>query len=573
MKFFSFLPTIFQSFTISISIFLLFCQLPTPNPSSMTPAKEIEKTYQYTKQISAIKIQMEKTYLYPNDLDNPNAYITAAVYATETLDHHILFPKTFYLNYKDTIRGNVLQEGKLTDVVIIQNPNLEDPIMDSDEVLLQLNDAFAKLSFTRDNLEDVMEVLYNQVFAKTANKVVNVSWSEIEFSASEGYVSNFLKSSLIQTRNYEELLKPQTIFSIDLPLTETKTKQKIITSLSNTSQLKQFGIQKNDEILTINGKSIRYLSLRKIYPMFNGKLGESVKLKIKRNLNQTFLVEIPFLESKPNENTKLVSGKIWKGQSNILQIKVNGFTKGIEKTATDLIKETYLVAMADAKQKDIPIQGIILDLRDNTGGYLDLIIECMRMFIPKGLLVTTKIGKRAPNEIYGNGSSITDLPLVVLINENTGSGSELIAGTVRLQKRGFIFGSKSTGQGIVHSMQKLNGYDSIILKITTSYLYLPNGKIFYGNGIEPDIWISDEANVKMKFPESFPSQLTNISKEGKNEISSIAPLDSTKLSLWVETYGTAKQTIQKESKQGLTPDYQLLHSLDVFDGILANQTK
>lgn len=573
MKSFFFLPTLSQSLTISVSFFLLFCQFPTSKPSSTTPQKDIEKTYQYTKQLSAIKLQMGKTYLFPNDLENPNAYFTAAVYATEALDNHILFPKSFYLRYKDTIRGNILQERKLTDVVIIQNPNLENPIMNSDEVLFQLNDDIAKLSFTRDKLEDVMEVLYHQVEATKLANVVNVKWTDIEFAASEGYVSNCLQSSLIQTENYEELFKPQTIFSIYLPLTETKTKRKTITSVSNTSQLKQFGIQKNDEIIAINGKSIRYLSLLKIYSMLKGKLGESVKLSIKRNLDQTFQVEIPFLKSKPNEKNKIVFGEIWKGQHNILQIKVKGFIKGNDKTTTDLIKETYLESMADAKQKNISIHGIILDLRDNSGGYLHLIIECMRMFIPMGLLTTTKIGKRTPDEIYGNGSSITDLPLVVLINENTGSGSELIAGAVRLRKRGFIFGSKSTGQGIVHSMQKLMGYDSLILKITTSYLYLPNGKIFHGIGIEPDISISDEANVKIKFPELSPSHLSNLTKEGKDEISSNTQLDESKLSLWVETNGTAKQTIQKESKQGLSPDYQLLHSLDVFAGILANQTK
>ncbi|XDD48423.1 S41 family peptidase [Leptospira sp. WS39.C2] len=193
----------------------------------------------------------------------------------------------------------------------------------------------------------------------------------------------------------------------------------------------------------------------------------------------------------------------------------------------------------------------------------------MRLFIPKGLLYSTSTNYPF-NEYFATNSILTDLPLFVLINENTGSGSELIAGVLRHHNRGTILGTKSLGQGLVHSLRKVPRFETYIIKYPTSFLYLPDGNKFHGPGITPDIWIGDGTNEFPKFfnPNSYTTDNTS---DGTKPNHSKSQLDFSKIGQWVETNGSAKQNIQSDLKKGLTPDYQLLHSIDVFSGLLATK--
>ncbi|MCW7490571.1 S41 family peptidase [Leptospira meyeri] len=548
------------SIQISLLSFMLFCQSPKPIPLSEKLPIELEKTYQHSKQISAIKKQMALSYIYPKDLNNPKAFQRAAVFATESFENHILLPESFYLKYKDSIQGEIVQNGKLSNLVIIQNPNLENKVMLSDSVASQLEEEFTKITFTQDLLESVLQVLYSE-------NPNDTNWQNILYAASEGYVSSFLGSSIIKLEKYEDILQPKTNISIDIQLRETNSKRKFITSLQDTSFLKKIGLQNGDELLAINGKPVRYLSIQTINHMLNGKIGSTIRVDVERNQKYSF--EILLKENKPTEQ-KMVEGQIWTGKYNFIYIKVFGFLRDNQSNATNLIKEYYSTLTEEAKNKNIMIHGFVLDLRNNSGGYLDQIIECMRMLVPNGLLLTTQSSKAPTNMVYATQSTITDLPLVVLINGNTGSGSELIAGVIQHYRRGIILGSRSIGQGLVHTLNKVSGEDSLLIKITSSFLYLPNGKKFHESGITPDFWVSDQKEVDHNFLDVKNNIQVDSVAESKEKI---PKLDISSINKWMEQNGSASQKIKSEKDKNHLPDYQLYRALDFFSGYLSTQEK
>lgn len=565
------MKTIFTFFQIVFSFLFLFifsfCQSPkqSPNPEILTAT--VEKKYHYSKQISEIKKQMAKTYLYPEELNKPKAFQKAAITATESFGHQILLPKSFYAKFQDSIQGDIIHDGELSDLIIIRNPNFENTTMQSDSVASQLDEEFTKIPFSQDLLESVMEILYLQNEALSLTNTDTIKWEEIQFVASEGYVSSFLGSSLMIYEKYEDLLRPKTVISIEIPLKETKSKRKIITTLQETSFLKKIGLQNEDELITINGEPIRYLSTETVNRMFKGKVGENIDISILRNQNEKYGFKVPLKENKPSDQ-KIAEGQILTGKYNFIYIKVSGFIKNNQSSATEMIKENYFTLMEDAKNKNIVIHGFVLDLRNNPGGFLDQIIECMRMLIPNGLLVTTQSSRTSPSMVYANQSAITDLPLVVLINENTGSGSELIAGVIQYYHRGIILGSKSTGQGLVHILNKVSGEENSLIKIASSFLYLPNGKKFHETGITPNVWISDLKEMDHTLFDAKNNVQINSTTESKEKYQK---LDITSISKWIEQNGTFRQKIKSDNDKNLLPDYQLYRSLVFFSGYLATQ--
>ncbi len=150
------------------------------------------------------------------------------------------------------------------------------------------------------------------------------------------------------------------------------------------------------------------------------------------------------------------------------------------------------------------IKGFILDLRDNPGGSLDSAIESTNLFLDSKkllydrLIVYTK-GRFTASQFQAKATStdtLNALPMVVLINEGSASGAEIMAGALQDQKRAIILGTNSFGKGSVQTVLPLDN-DSA-LKLTTAIYYTPAGRSIQAKGIQPDVIIEelDIANAK-----------------------------------------------------------------------------
>lgn len=153
-------------------------------------------------------------------------------------------------------------------------------------------------------------------------------------------------------------------------------------------------------------------------------------------------------------------------------------------------------AAINAMEKDGPINGLILDLRFNPGGLLRAAVQVSDRFIDKGVIVSTVDvnGQQQERHIASAQRTYRDFPVVVLVNQGSASASEIVSGALQAYGRATILGARSFGKGSVQDMYSLSR-DKALLKLTTQYYRLPNGRIIHRNprdktwGIEPDVLV------------------------------------------------------------------------------------
>lgn len=140
-------------------------------------------------------------------------------------------------------------------------------------------------------------------------------------------------------------------------------------------------------------------------------------------------------------------------------------------------------ALTDLKQQNM--KGLVLDLRENPGGNLDTVVEIGGMILPKGLVVYTEDKNGKKDEFWSDGKSELDIPMTVLVDMNSASAAEILAGAIQDYKKGTLIGTTTFGKGIVQAVRSLK--DGSAIKVTMSSYYTPNGRNIHGIGIEPDI--------------------------------------------------------------------------------------
>lgn len=135
------------------------------------------------------------------------------------------------------------------------------------------------------------------------------------------------------------------------------------------------------------------------------------------------------------------------------------------------------------KLKEENINGLIIDLRNNTGGVYEEVIEIAKLIVPKGLIVYTQDKNLNKEEVFSESEGI-NMPLVVLVNEYSASASEVLAGAVKDRECGTLVGTKTFGKGVVQGVYTMP--DGTSMKVTIAEYYTPNGINIDGIGIEPD---------------------------------------------------------------------------------------
>ena len=176
---------------------------------------------------------------------------------------------------------------------------------------------------------------------------------------------------------------------------------------------------------------------------------------------------------------------------NIGYVRLTGFS---DNTVSEL--ETAAAALADEAGE--PLNGIVLDLRNNPGGVLDAAIGVADVFLDEGLIVrgSGRIRQARFEEHAAPGDSLETVPLAVLINRGSASGSEIVAGALKDHDRAELIGQRSYGKGSVQSVVPLGPGSA--LKLTTAHYVTPAGTVINGRGIEPDVVVRN-TDPRMQF--------------------------------------------------------------------------
>ncbi|MCD6450591.1 MAG: S41 family peptidase, partial [Thermotogaceae bacterium] len=274
------------------------------------------------------------------------------------------------------------------------------------------------------------------------------------------------------------------------------------------------GIRSGDRIIEIDGTPTSEMTYMEAVKNLRGLPGTKVKLKIYREG-----VKEPIELEVMREKITIIPVKYATFESNTGRIGYIKITKFMETTYDDLKEAVNMVLSKNVK-------ALILDLRDNPGGYLDQAVLVSSMFIQKGIIVKIRdtFGDEQAYEINDKVISVvgttssktfrkideqvpTDLPLIVLVNNGSASASEIVTGAIKDHERGIVVGQKTFGKGSVQSGIMLS--NGGMLYLTTAHYLTPSGRDIHGQGIIPNVEVrlkaastEEESESEIKASES-----------------------------------------------------------------------
>jgi carboxyl-terminal processing protease len=269
------------------------------------------------------------------------------------------------------------------------------------------------------------------------------------------------------------------------------------------------GIKAGDKIIKIDGQSTKDMNINDAVSRMRGPKGKTVTLTIQRD---------EWKEPKDitiiRDIIKIKSVKFKMIENEIGYIKLTQFQ---ETTAHDLAN-----ALKTLKEKGM--KSLILDLRNNPGGLLNIAVNVTEQFLPPKYLVVSikgKSGERMDYYTEGLKPTYTDLPMIVIVNQGSASASEIVAGALQDWGRSLILGVQTFGKGSVQSLIPLS--DGSALKLTTAKYYTPKGRSIHAVGINPDIVVKLETKNGREVPVIREKDLEQHLKGEKVEPKETAP--------------------------------------------------
>jgi len=242
-----------------------------------------------------------------------------------------------------------------------------------------------------------------------------------------------------------------------------------IAEVYEDSPAEKVGIQAEDLIIKVDDKDISSYSLTQVVSMVKGKEGTVVKIGILRGEE-----ELSFDVTRAEIETKIVEYEML--SDNVGYIHLYEFNDN----SPSQVKSALKALKAQGMTK------LVFDVRDNPGGALEAVQSIMSFFLPKDELLIYYRDKNGDGEDFYSekDGSYIDIPMTVLVNENSASASEAFSGCMKVYNRAVIVGVKTYGKGVMQSIMELD--DGSAVRLTTAKYYLPDGSNIHEVGIEPD---------------------------------------------------------------------------------------
>ncbi len=270
---------------------------------------------------------------------------------------------------------------------------------------------------------------------------------------------------------YKELLKDQsnTFVGIGISIAAPDETGALILKVFEGSTMEQAGVLPGDIALKINGKETAGLTMEEMLALFSD--GDKAKdtLLILRG-SESFTVTVGKSEVyAPYVSYEMVTDSVG-------YIKIDGFFGRVVSEMKNAMEALVSQGM----------QSVIIDVRDNPGGGLNESLEVSKLFLHKGDLIVTIMARNEQEESYSAKADGYDLPVTILVNKESASGSELFTAALRDNGRAVVVGKKTYGKGIVQSFFKIRANGGYV-KITTDAYFTPKGVSIHHVGITPDI--------------------------------------------------------------------------------------
>jgi carboxyl-terminal processing protease len=324
---------------------------------------------------------------------------------------------------------------------------------------------------------------------------------------------------------------------------------KVISPIDDTPA-QRAGVRSGDLIVRLDDTPVKGLSLNEAVALMRGKPGTSLELTIVRKGE-----EKPIKITVIRDIIRVVSIKSRLLDERFAYLRISQFQTN---TTSDMLK-----SLEKLKGKvNGPLQGMVLDLRNNPGGVLNAAVSVSDAFLESGLIVYTE-GRENDSQLRFEAAPddvLDGAPIVVLVNEGSASASEIVAGALQDQNRAVIMGSRTFGKGSVQTIIPIT--DTAAVKLTTARYFTPSGRSIQAEGIEPDIALEDLTVSKAEERKVKPIKESNLSGHLLN--------------------GNEKETLQGEDKKAdqidesremVKKDYQLGEALNLLKGLAILRSK
>ncbi|MBI3996120.1 MAG: S41 family peptidase [Candidatus Omnitrophica bacterium] len=326
------------------------------------------------------------------------------------------------------------------------------------------------------------------------------------------------------------------------------------------------GILAGDRIVKIDGELTRGITLMDAVKKLRGKPNTDVKLTILHN-GETELKELT-LKRAIIKIRSIREASIL--DDHIGYIRLSDFRE----------HSTEDMEAAINRLKGEQMDSLVLDLRNNPGGLLDVAVSIGELFLDRQqVIVSTKGRLRNQNQEMRStrDGSLDNIPLVVLVNEGSASASEILAGAIQDHHRGVILGIKSHGKGSVQTIFPLK--DGSALRLTTSKWFTPDGRPIHGKGITPDVEVPLERRKEEKTREQKAQELFDRIEAGEKLPETPADTSEKEDKAKSETPSESKETPPPAAKgkesaaDRIRTDSQLARAVDLLKGLKVYQGK
>ena len=321
-------------------------------------------------------------------------------------------------------------------------------------------------------IDDALSLIINSSAKDLDKEVLIRAAIEGALKASGDEWANYFPKSAL------EVLEEQNsnIFTgLGIWLSKTRGGQVQIASIQENSPAANSELKPGDQLLEVNGTDVRGASLTSVTALIRGDIGKKIELLVSRN-------EKRLLVSLSSKKIALQTVQAEQVSEKVVYVEIASFGRG---TAEELKNALNNLNYSS---------GIILDLRNNPGGLLEEAVAVAQQFIGNGIIVSYQVNGSEKLYKAANSNPI-NVPLVVMVNRNTASSAEIVAGAFQDRNRGVLIGERTYGKGSVQEFVTLD--DGSKLELTVALYVTPSGKVIDEVGITPDLAVtSRDINIK-----------------------------------------------------------------------------
>jgi carboxyl-terminal processing protease len=266
-----------------------------------------------------------------------------------------------------------------------------------------------------------------------------------------------------------------------------RTQQIVVAATIENSPAAKAGIVAGDAVVAIDGKSTKNMTLDNAVSLIRGETGKSLTVKIARGGMSPFDVSL----TRAQLEVAAVSSTVkQEGNLKVGYIRLSEFSSHSAQQMQTAIKDLN-------RQQ---VNAFVLDLRDNPGGLVQASVEIARMWLDDGKIVKTVDRQGGSEEIRADRSALTQLPMTVLVDGNSASASEILAGALKDNHRAQIVGAQTFGKALIQSVHSLS--DGSGMAVTVAHYYTPNGTDIAHKGVTPDVKVDLEKLAQEKLDSS-----------------------------------------------------------------------